>query len=34
MIRYDAAAGRVVLVECHRSWLSIIRAVLLYAAEL
>ena len=28
MIRYDAAAGHVVLVECHHSVLSMIRAVL------
>ena len=32
MIRYDAAAGHVVLVECHPSVLSMIRGVLLYVS--
>ena len=34
MIRYVAAAGSVVRVECHPSVLSMIRAVLLYVVEL
>ena len=34
MIRYEAAAGHVALVECRHSVLSIIRGVLLYVVEL
>ena len=34
VIRYDAVAGHVVLVECHHTVLPIIWAVLLYVVEL
>ena len=34
VIRYDGAAGHVVLVECYHSVLSMIRAVLVYVVEL